>query len=190
MAILHRTGTASEGAVSELDDIDRLVRTYRARLLRFVTFSIKDDDAAASIVQDCFLKAYHTRHQFRNECTIATWLTTIAVNQIRDHLRVRRYKFWRKVSETAVDVIEKASLIPSADRTPEEELLARERARAVARAVALLSERQRLVFLLRFSEEMEVSEVAKATGMPVNTVKTHLHRAIKAVREQMEGYPR
>ena len=46
-----------ERALSELDDIDALVRNHRARLLRFVTFSVGDDDVAASIVQDCFLKA-------------------------------------------------------------------------------------------------------------------------------------
>ena len=47
-----------ERAASELDDIDQLVQRYRARLLRFVAFSIGDLDLAQSIVQDCFLKAY------------------------------------------------------------------------------------------------------------------------------------
>lgn len=171
-----------ERAISELDDIDQLVRTHRARLLRFVAFSIRDGDTASSIVQDCFLKAYNSRAQFRGECSISTWLTTIAVNQIRDHQRIRKFQYWRKAGKTAVDVVEMASVLPSGERTPEQHLLARERARAVAEVVDRLSDRQRLVFLMRFSEEMEVSEIASATGMPVNTVKTHLHRAITAVR--------
>src|ERR1700727_101483 len=69
---------------SELDDIDALVRTYRPRLLRFVMFSIGDADLAESITQDCFLKAYNGRASFRGDCAINTWLTSIAMNLIRD----------------------------------------------------------------------------------------------------------
>jgi RNA polymerase sigma-70 factor (ECF subfamily) len=52
-------------------------------------------------------------------------------------------------------------------------------------ALATLSERQRSVFVMRFLEEMDLAEIAKATGMPVNTVKTHLHRAVTAIRAQL-----
>lgn len=178
-------GQRAECAISELEDIDTLVETYSVRLLRFVAFSIKDTDAAASIVQDCFLKAYNNRKDFRHECSVSTWLTTIAVNQIRDYQRIRKYRFWRKVGKSAVDVVEMASFLPSSERSPENRLIAKERAQTVAAAVNHLSDRQRLVFLMRFSEEMEVSEISRATGMPVNTVKTHLHRAIKSVRERV-----
>jgi len=57
----------AERSSSELDDIDALVRTYRPRLLRFVTFSIGDADLAESITQDCFLKAYNGRASFRGD---------------------------------------------------------------------------------------------------------------------------
>jgi len=176
-----------EVVISELDDIDTLVRTYRARLLRFVTFSVGDADVAASIVQDCFLKAHNSREQFRYECSISTWLTTIAVNLVRDHQRVQKFQFWRKVGKTAVDVMDVASFLPSSERSPEVQLISRERAKAVAAALETLSERQRTVFLLRFSEEMELPEIARATGMPINTVRTHMHRALKAVRARVGG---
>lgn len=179
--------TRQERAISELDDIDTLVRTHRARLLRFVTFSVGDADVAASIVQDCFLKAYNGRDQFRYDCSVSTWLTTIAVNLIRDHQRVKKLQFWRKVGKSSIDVMDAASFLPSSERSAESQLIARERAKAVAQALETLSERQRTVFLMRFSEEMELPEIAKATGMPINTVKTHMHRALKAVRERVGG---
>ncbi len=172
-------------ALTELDDIDALVRGHRARLLRFVTFSVGEDDAAASIVQDCFVKAYAGREKFRGDCSVATWLTSIALNLVRDHQRTRKLQFWRKAAKTAIDAMDMASVLPGKESSPERQLLAREKAQAVAGVVETLSAKQRAVFLMRFSEEMELAEIAKATGMPINTVKTHLHRAVRAVRERL-----
>ena len=83
-----------ERAITELDDIDALVRTHRARLFRFVAFSVGDEDVAASIVQDCFVKAYTGRDKFRGDCSVQTWLTSIALNLVRDHQRTRKLQFW------------------------------------------------------------------------------------------------
>ncbi len=51
--------------------------------------------------------------------------------------------------------------------------------------IETLSPTQRMVFLMKFTDEMNVQEIADVTKMPVNTVKTHLHRALKAVRRQL-----
>ena len=175
-----------ERLISELDDIETLVRTHRARLLRFVAFSVGDEDLAATIVQDCFLKAYTKRDQFRGDSSINTWLTTIAVNLIRDHLRTRKLQFWRKAAKTAVDVMEVASVLPDTVSSPETQLLAREKAAAVTRILDTLSVNQRTVFLMRFSEGLELAAIASATGLKLSTVKTHLHRAVHTLRERLE----
>ena len=174
-----------ERALSELDDIDALVQTHRARLLRFVTFSVGDEDVAASIVQDCFLKAYTGRESFRGDCSVHTWLTSIALNLVRDYQRTRKMQFWRKAAKTATDVMEVASVLPAKGSSPETQLLAREKAAAVGDVIQSLSPNQRAVFLMRFSEEMELADIAKVMKMPVNTVKTHLHRAVRVVREKV-----
>ena len=174
-----------ERVITELDDIDALVRTHRARLLRFVIFSVGDEDVAASIVQDCFVKAYNGRDKFRGDSSVGTWLTSIALNLVRDYQRTRKLQFWRKAAKTATDVMEMASILPGKESSPERQLLAREKAMAVAGVVETLSANQRAVFLMRFSEEMELAEIAQAMSMPVNTVKTHLHRAVRAVRERV-----
>ena len=181
-----RLGTR-ERAVNELDDIDSLVQTHRARLLRFVTFSLGDDDLAASIVQDCFLKAWNNRHNFRGDCSVQTWLHSIALNLVRDHQRTQKFRFWKQARKTATDVTEIAGMLPSGASSPEAQLLARERAREVAAVLQTLSLNQRTAFVLRFQEEMDLNEIATTMGMPINTVKTHLHRALRAVRTRMGG---
>ncbi len=171
--------------ISELDDIDALVKTYRARILRFVAYSTGDPDLAETIAQDTLLRAYNGREKFRGDCSVSTWLTGIAVNVIRDHLRTERYKFWRKVKAQAVDVQEMSSFIAADESNPEARLLAREKVSQLSQILATLSLNQRTVFLMKFSEEMDVNEISETLNMSVNTVRTHLHRALKAVRSQL-----
>jgi len=178
---------AAERSSSELDDIDALVRTYRPRILRFVTFSIGDSDLAESITQDCFLKAYNGRHNFRGDCSINTWLTSIAMNLVRDQQRLQKFRFWRQARATAIDVNDAANYLPSHESSVESRLMAREKTQQVVAALETLSVNQRAIFLMRFAEDMELSEIASTIHMPINTVKTHLHRALKAVRAQVGG---
>src|ERR1700735_1594269 len=120
---------ASERSSSELEDIDALVRTYRPRLLRFVTFSIGDADLAESITQDCFLKAYNGRASFRGECAVSTWLISMAGNLVRDAVRTQKFRFWRSFRQSAADVTEMAGVLPSAGSSPEAAMLAHEQAK-------------------------------------------------------------
>jgi len=174
-----------ERAATELDDIDQLVHQYGARLLRFVAFSIGDQDLAQSIVQDCFMKAYNARESFRGECSIQTWLNRIALNMILDHQRSQKFRFWRSFRKTAVEITEIASTLPSGTSTPEKDLLRQERVAQVAKALESLSFNQRTIFLMHFQEGMNIPEISSAIDMSANTVKTHQHRAVKAVREKI-----
>jgi RNA polymerase sigma-70 factor (ECF subfamily) len=174
-----------ERAATELDDIDQLVHRYGARLLRFVAFSIGDQDLAQSIVQDCFMKAYNARENFRGDCSVQTWLNRIALNMILDQQRTQKFRFWRAFRKTAVDITEIASILPSEASTPEKDLLRQERAAQVAKALESLSFNQRTIFLMHFQEGMTIPEISSAIDMSVNTVKTHLHRAVKAVRQKI-----
>jgi RNA polymerase sigma-70 factor (ECF subfamily) len=178
---------AAERSSTELDDIDALVRTYRPRLLRFVTFSIGDPDLAESITQDCFLKAYNGRGNFRGDCSVNTWLTSIALNLIRDQQRLQKFRFWRQARATAIDVSDAANFLASHESSAEARILAIERTEQVQAALEHLSVNQRAIFLMRFAEDMDLADIAAAISMPINTVKTHLHRALKAVRAQVGG---
>jgi len=176
-------------AIDELDDIDGLVKNYRARILRFVTYSTGDPDLAETITQDTLLKAYMGRANFRGDCSVKSWLTGIAINVTRDHLRSAKFKFWKHARSTALDVHEMAAFLPAEGSSPERQMLAKEKVRELSLAVADLSPRQRTVFLMRFVEEMPVNEISEVMGIPMNTVRTHLHRALTAVRNRMGARP-
>jgi RNA polymerase sigma-70 factor (ECF subfamily) len=176
-----------EQPVVELADFDEVVRLYRPRIFRFLMSSLGDRDVAESLTQDCFLKAYNARHQFRGESSLSTWLTRIALNLVRDHLRSRRIRFWQKTRDTALDLVDISDWIPDTKVSAETTLLQRERVKEIWKAVDDLSGQQRMVFLLRFVEEMELSEISETTGMNTSTVKSHLYRALRIVRERAGG---
>lgn len=174
-----------EQAVLELTDFDEVVRVYRPRILRFLLSSLTDRDAAETLTQECFLKAWNARAQFRGDSSLSTWLTRIAVNLMRDHLRSRSLRFWQKTRGAALDVMDISDWVPDGRSTPEGLAVARQRVAGVWQAVEKLSAQQRTVFVLRFVEEMELDEIASAIGMNLSTVKSHLYRALGIIRERM-----
>ncbi len=176
-----------EQAVLELADFDEVVRVYRPRILRFLLASLADSDTAETLTQECFLKAWVARHQFRGDSSLGTWLTRIAVNLMRDYLRSRSLRFWQKTRGTSLDALDISDWLPDGRSTPEGLALARRQVADVWTAVQKLSAHQRTVFALRFVEEMELDEIAAALDMNLSTVKSHLYRALAIVRERMGG---
>jgi RNA polymerase sigma-70 factor (ECF subfamily) len=173
---------AQQTLATPLDDMDAIVATYEQRIFRFHLVSVRDRDVAQTLTQDTFMRAWNARANFRGDCAISTWLMRIALNLVRDHTRTDRFRFWKRVSETAIDVSDVSSHIPHRDSSLESRLIANEQLTLVWESVAHLSERQRNIFLLRFLDELELSEIATITGLPVSTVKTHLYRALAAIR--------
>jgi len=170
--------------ISELDDVAELMRLYRAKIFRFVAFSVRDFDAAESITQDCFLKAHNTRHQFRGDCSVSTWLMRIAFNLVRDHTKTLKFRFWKNIQTTAVNVDELGHYLPSNASSPEAQFLARERVELIQSTLDKLSEKQRSIFLMKFIEDLDLTEIGEIMDMPLQTVKTHLYRAVATIRDR------
>jgi len=171
----------------EVSDFDTVVRHYWPRVFRFILASVRERDAAESLTQDCFLRAYQGRHQFRGDASLNTWLMQIAINLVRDNARNRRLRFWRRLQDTAVDCALLNDGLAGSEATPERQAVAKEQIEAVWRVTGKLSERQRTVFLLRFVEDMDLLEIAGVMGLTEGAVKVHLFRAVHAVRERMGG---
>src|SRR5438552_17492225 len=175
-------GTGDE----DCSDFEAIVQAYRPRVFRFLLASLRDRDTAENLTQDCFLRAYRARDQFRGASSRATWLMQIAINLVRRHESNNRLKFWRRALRTDLNPTDLRDWIADHQVSQEAAVLAKEQVQAIWSVVAQLSERQRTVFLLRFVEDMDLLEIAAATGMKEGTVKTHLFRALQSIRAQLE----
>jgi RNA polymerase sigma-70 factor (ECF subfamily) len=149
---------------------------------------VRDPDEADTLTQECFLRAYRSWGRFRGECSMSTWLTRIAINLARDAARNRRKGFWRRLLSLHGER-EDSPAIDAAGRgaSPEQALLAREELAVVWEAVNRLPEQQKTVFLLRFVEEMPLEEIAETLEIETGTVKSHLSRAVNALRKKRRG---
>jgi RNA polymerase sigma-70 factor, ECF subfamily len=175
--------TATDQApATPFDDLGSVVSLYEQRVFRFLLASTRDRDIAQTLTQETFLRAWTHRTSFREDCSISTWLMRIALNLLRDHTRTQRFRFWKRVSAAAVDVSDVSEHIPNYDSSPEDRLAAKQQLALIWDAVAQLSQRQRTIFLLRFVEELDLSEIAATTGLPISTVKSHLYRALAIIR--------
>jgi RNA polymerase sigma-70 factor, ECF subfamily len=161
------------------EDFERIVLDHQKQIYRILFCHVRDADAADTLTQECFLRAYQKRSSFRGESSLSTWLIRIAINLARDHNRNRRLAFWRKLSQTdRMDLLIAAYAGPS----PEKTLLDRETLKVILSEVERLSERQKTIFLLRFIEDMSLDAISEAMDLELGTVKSHLSRALASIR--------
>ena len=183
-SILETMNKATAAEIAA-DEFARVVAQHRPQIFRFLLASTRDVDLAETLTQECFLKAHRNWSSFRGDSSAMTWLMRIAINLQKDHWRNRRMRFWRSTQTRAVDLDEASEWLPSGESSAEHQMLAKEQVRQVWKAMEGLSERQRSVFLLRYIEERELSEIAEITGLSQGTVKAHLSRAVGRVRTEL-----
>jgi RNA polymerase sigma-70 factor (ECF subfamily) len=154
-----------------------LVATYRETALRVAWRLVGSDGAAAEdVVQNAFLKAYAALDRFRGASSLSTWLYSIVVREARSYLRWRavRLRFTRPTTEVDDETL-------PARNVPDDPLL-RDR---IGRALDGLPRTQREVFVLVHVEGLTVAEAAEVVGKALGTTKTHLHRALCRLREEL-----
>ena len=132
-----------------------------------------DQDAAEDVVQDAFVKAYRALGRFREDSSLETWFYRILVNQAHKHRR------WRAVRQRWSAVWdEEQAVAPLEAGDPALQ-------RRITRALAKLTRRQREAFVLVHFEGFTVRETGNLLGAPEGTVKSHLQRALKALRIEL-----
>ncbi|MBI3404448.1 MAG: sigma-70 family RNA polymerase sigma factor [Acidobacteria bacterium] len=135
---------------------EEIVRQQQKRIYRVLLGMLRDPDAADTLTQECFLRAYQNWDGFRGEARVGTWLVRIAINLAHDHHRNRRTGFWSRLMGSQESAETQATQLNSAmdtQATAERAMIARQDAAAVWAVAETLSEQQRAVFVLRFAEE-------------------------------------
>jgi RNA polymerase sigma-70 factor, ECF subfamily len=192
LANLSMVGKLAATEAFSAENFDQLVSVNQKRIYRLLISLLRDPDAADTLTQECFLKAYTSRSSFRGECSVETWLYRIAVNLARDHIRNRRAAFWRRLFASqqpqSEDLEDVAQRIPDKRPSLERNLLAKEEVDLVWKTAQQLSPMQREVFLLRFAQDMSLEEISQTLEVQLGTVKAHLSRALSTVRARVKEH--
>lgn len=173
----------------DVEAFEYFVKTYQKRVFRFVQTLTRDIQEADSITQEVFVKAYRSLKSFKEEAAFETWLIRIAINAVRDHERRRRpvvsFGDLKPGAEESEETIP-PGLDPTDGTSPERDLLSREIRRRVAEALHSLSPRQRAVFVMKHYGQKSILEISHSTGLDEGTIKSHLFRAARKLRERLE----
>ncbi len=152
-----------------------MMDTYQSRLYWHIRRLIVDHDLAQDVLQDTFIKAYENFHQFKQDSQLYTWLYRIATNQALQELAKMK-----KMQKTDGDVQTHLQNLVADNASPEAE----EIQVLLQAAIQSLPEKQKLVFTMRYYDELPYEELSKILDMSVGTLKTNYHYA----KQKIEDY--
>lgn len=162
---------------------ESLMRRYNRRLYRLARATLRNDADADDALQNAYLLAYKSLHQFRGDASVATWLSRLVLNECLDRLRrnARRQKVLPMSGPT-----EAINEVPDSGTDAPDQRLARDQVRALlGLKLDELPRDFRQVFVLRSVEELSVEETAGILGVPEATIRTRHLRARSLLREAL-----
>jgi RNA polymerase sigma-70 factor, ECF subfamily len=170
--------------------LDGFLAAVERRALRVAEIATRDRDEALDIVQDAMM---NLSRSYRNRPSLE-WpplFYRILDNRIRDWQRRQTVKnrvfFWQKPQPEEDDGPDLISRVPDVSASVESRALQHEAMQKLESALRLLPQRQRQAFVLRIWEGLSVEQAARSMGCSGGSVKTHLSRALSALRQRLEG---
>jgi RNA polymerase sigma-70 factor (ECF subfamily) len=155
--------------------MDELVSRHYTSVFRVAVGILGDEDAAADVSQEAFLKAFRGLNNFREEASFRTWLLTITANEARGLLR--------KVGRRKELDLETAGPVAAEGATAEESLVVGEEAEKVRALLDQLPGKQREAVILRVFEGLSFREVGKIIGSSEGAARVNFHHGIRRLRE-------
>ena len=181
------------GIASNVDDEDRmviaqilsgqkelfrlLVKRHERTVFGMGMSFFRNSEDASDFAQDVFLKVFRNLSRFEGRSRFSTWLYKIAYNTAIN-AAARRKDYHSLVED---------EIIPDND-TPERKLFRGFARDAVLEAITGLPERFRICVDLFFFYDRSYQEIEVITGFPLNTIKSHVFRAKKLLRQKLSGY--
>jgi RNA polymerase sigma-70 factor (ECF subfamily) len=169
-------------------NFEDVVRDHQAMVFRTLLRLTGNRDNVEDLAQEVFLRLYRALPSFRGESLVTTYLYRIAVNVAQDEWKRRRRTDEPLISISAQSEESSAweDRLQHPGRNAAEELEDREFAGQVEEHLMKLSAVERSVLVLYHQEEQTYEQIALALALPIGTVRTHLHRGRKKLREAIE----
>ena len=158
---------------------DALVRRHQGRVVAVAYRLTGNREEALDVAQEAFIKAYRKIDQWKPTGSFQSWLFRIAANQAIDAQRKRSRR--GKIHIEAEASHSGAHANPTARSRIAEE----EKGASIRAALGALSEKQRQVFVLKHYEEFTIAEISDILGISTGSVKVHLFRAVRKLRDEL-----
>jgi RNA polymerase sigma factor (sigma-70 family) len=157
-----------------------IVQKYKERLYWHIRKIVILHDDSDDVMQDTFIKVWKGLDDFREESQLYTWIYRIATNEALTHLKQKRTKFF-------IPIIEVEKILSRAIDT-DSWFNGDELQKKLQKAVLALPEKQRMVFNMKYFDEMKYEDMAKVLGTSVGALKASYHIAVKKIEKYIEEH--
>ena len=157
----------------------QVLNRYQQRVYWMVRKMVIDHDDANDITQDVFIKVWNNIEQFRGESKIYTWVYRIAVNETISFLSKKRKRFFFNIVDVEAQLSQK--LMEDHNTTGDEIQL------RLQKAILTLPEKQRLIFNLKYFDELKYEEISEITGTSVGALKASFHHAVQKIEKYLKA---
>lgn len=175
-ASLARRAAAGDDTAFEV-----LVVKHQRRVAALIRRSVRDERIVEELVQEVFLKVHGGLPGFRPDGPFTAWLSAIARNVCASYLRSAQNRQDDRPVEPAPPDPGDGETWHAVAASPEEEAMARQLFSAIDDALAALPDLQRRALLMREADGLPYADIAQALSLPLNTVKSHIHRARESI---------
>lgn len=155
-----------------------LTREYQERVYWHVRKMVIDHEDANDLVQDIFIKIWKNLDKFRKDSKLYTWIYRIATNETLNFLSKKKKKFFLPIHDVAGELSGKLDQGVLLDGD--------EIQMKLQKALLKLPEKQRLVFNMKYFEEMKFDEISEITETSVGALKASYHHAVKKIEEFLQ----
>jgi len=165
------------------ESFNELILRWERPIYALAYRTIGRDEDARDVCQETFLRAFRALPGFRGQAKFSSWLYRIALNLCRDWMRRERRVTVVQPPEH-VDLMDLAAAAEPSESI-EDLVSRRDQARAVQRAMTLLSDEQRTAIVLKEYHDLTFQEIADVVGCPLSTVKTRLYQGLTVLRREL-----
>lgn len=158
---------------------NEVIRLYSEPLYWQIRRMVESHDDANDILQNTFLKAWQSVDGFRGDAKLSTWLYKIALNESISHLARERKRLSLSLDDEESHLV---NLIESDEYVDGDDL-----ARELRKAVAMLPEKQRIVFNMKYYDDMKYERMSEILGTSVGALKASYHLAVKKIEQYFSG---
>lgn len=157
----------------------QLIGKYQQRVYLLVRKMVIDHDDADDVVQEVFIKVWKNLDKFEGGSQLFTWIYRIATNECLRFLeRKKKKRFWISINDASTELAAKIDNAPN--------ISGDEVQKKLQKALLRLPDKQRLVFNLKYFEELRYDEMAEITGTSVGGLKASYHHAVKKIEEDLK----
>ena len=164
-----------QNAETQREAFEHVVRKYSEQLYWQIRRIVLNHDDANDILQNTFIKAWSNIEFFRGEAKMSTWLYRIALNECLNFMNKNKAEEHMSLENESSGIINTLESDPYFDGNKTQILL--------QKAIHMLPEKQRIIFNLRYFQEMKYEEISEIMGTTIGALKASYHHAVKKIED-------